>query len=266
MKPYPGTQAALRTVRLLKAFSPGRESLRLSELSREVGLNKTTTYRLMTALESEGLVERGPDGEAYRLGPELLALGARTFGASQLREAARPELVALARATRETASLEVLVGRHVLILDEVTGGHRVGAMPSIGTRWPAHATSSGRSLLAHQPAEERETFLRGPLPALTARTITDSGVLRRELDKVLDQGHAVTVEELEIGFVALGAPVLGAEGAAVAALSVGGPRARLGPDRIRGVARRLRASAARVAARLGSTPPPRETGERRRKP
>src|SRR5262245_33967832 len=120
MKPYPGTQAALRAVRLLKAFAPpGHESLRLFELAREVGLNKTTAYRLLTALESEGLVERGPDGEAYRLGPELLALGARTFGASELREAARPELAALSRSTRETATLEVLVGRDVLILDEV---------------------------------------------------------------------------------------------------------------------------------------------------
>jgi DNA-binding IclR family transcriptional regulator len=261
MKPYPGTQAALRAVRLLKAFTPGRESLRLTELARAEGLNKTTAYRLLTALESEGLVERGPDGEAYRLGPELLALGARTFGASRLREAARPELVALARATRETASLEVLVGRDVLILDEVTGDHMVGAMPAIGTRWPAHATSTGRSLLAHLPPAEREIFLRGPLPALTPRTITDPGVLRRELDKVLDQGHAVTVEELEMGFVGVGVPVLGAERSALAALSVGGPRPRLGPARVREIVRRLRASAVRVASRLG---PPSAKREGRR--
>jgi DNA-binding IclR family transcriptional regulator len=251
-------------VRLLKAFAPGRESLRLFELAREVGLNKTTTYRLMTALESEGLVERGPGGEAYRLGPELLALGARTFGASDLREAARPELVALAGATRETASLEVLVGRDVLVLDEVMGGHLVGAMPSIGTRWPAHATSTGRALLAHLASEEREVFLRGPLAALTARTMTDPAVLRRELLRVAEQGHSVSVEELEMGFIGVAAPVRGPEGTALAALCVGGPRARLGPERVREVARRLRAAAGRVSARLGSPRPAGRKGQGRR--
>ncbi len=265
MKPYPGTQAALRTVRLLKAFAPGRESLRLFELAREVGLNKTTAYRLMTALESEGLVERGPGGEAYRLGPELLALGARTFGASDLREAARPELLALARATRETASLEVLVGRDVLVLDEVMGGHLVGAMPSIGTRWPAHATSTGRALLAHLASEEREAFLRGPLPAITTRTITDPAVLKRELIRVARQGHSVSAEEVEIGFIGVAAPVRGPEGTALAALCVGGPRDRLGAERVREVARRLRAAAGRVSVRLGSRPAPSRERTRRQK-
>jgi IclR family acetate operon transcriptional repressor len=260
MKPYPGTQAALRTVRLLKAFPPGRETLRLSELCRRVGLNKTTTYRLLTALESEGLVERGPGGEAYRLGPELLVLGARAFGASDLREAARPELLALARTTRERASLEVLVGADVLVLDEVMGGYLVGAMPSVGTRWPAYATSTGRALLAHLPREDREAFLRGPLPAITARTITDVALLKRELARVEDQGYAVSAEELENGFVAVGAPVQGPEGGAVAALCVGGPRVRLGSGRVREIARRLRRSAVRVSDRLG----PRSTLPRER--
>jgi DNA-binding IclR family transcriptional regulator len=255
MKPYPGTQAALRTVRLLKAFAPGRETLRLSDLCRKVGLNKTTTYRIMTALESEGLVERGPGGEAYRLGPELLVLGARTFGASELREAARPELLVLARATRERASLEVLVGRDVLVLDEVMGSYLVGAMPSVGTRWPAHATSTGRALLAHLPSDDREVFLRGPLAAVTTRTLADAGALRRELARVEGQGYAVSSEELEEGFLAVGAPVHGPEGRAVAALCVGGPRARLGARRVREIARRLRVSASRVSERLSARPP-----------
>ena len=157
---YPGTQAVLRAVRLLKAFGPAQGELALGDLVRLVGLNKTTTYRLLTALEAEGLVQRGPGGEGYRLGPELLALGSRALGASDLRHAGRGELSALASATRETASLEVLVGAHALILDEAMGSHLVGTTPSVGTRWPAHAASSR----PHRTQRE-VTLLPAPRPA-----------------------------------------------------------------------------------------------------
>src|SRR5215813_11765133 len=80
MKPkaYNGTQAVQRAMRLLKAFSQGGPELRLTDLARSVELNKTTTFRLLTALESAEMIERTPDGDAYRLGPELLRLGSQT--------------------------------------------------------------------------------------------------------------------------------------------------------------------------------------------
>ena len=101
--------------------------LGLSEVARIAGLNKTTAFRLLSALEDEGLVQRAPEGEAYRLGPELAALGLRALGATGLLFAAQAELPALAEATQETASLHVLVGREVLILDEVFGGRVLAA-------------------------------------------------------------------------------------------------------------------------------------------
>ena len=249
MKPYAGTQAPLRAVRLLKAFTAERPRLGLVELSRAVGLNKTTAYRLLTALESEGMVEHREEG--YGLGPELLALGARALGASELRRAARPELLALARATRETATLEVLADREALILDEVAGNHRVGTMPSIGTRWPAHATSTGKAILAFLPDDEQAAFLRGSLAPLTARTMTDPRVLRRELARIREKGWSQNAEELEEGFVAVGAPVRSADGRVSAALSAGGPRARLTADKIAELARLVPAAARRVSERLG---------------
>jgi DNA-binding IclR family transcriptional regulator len=249
--PYPGTQAVRRALRLLKAFTGERDELGLAELSRRTGLNKTTAYRLLTALESEGLVEHGPNGSGYRLGPELLALGSRALGADDLRSASRPELQALARQTKETASLEVLIERDVLILDESMGSYVVGTMPSVGTRWPAHATSTGKVLLAHLPEDELDALLSGPLVACTARTITDPRVLRRELARVRERGYAVSSEELEPGFVGVSAPVRGADGRVVAALCLGGPKTRLTPERVSRVARLLPRAAGRIAARLG---------------
>lgn len=247
----PGTQAIRRSVGLLKAFTAERPQRGLAELARAAGLNKTTAFRMLAALESEGMVERTPEGDAYRLGPELLLLAGRAGGAHDLRAAARAELEALAHATRETATLEVLVGRETLILDEATGGQMVGARPSLGTRWPAHATSTGKVLLAYLEGDRRAAALRGPWAALTPRTVTDAASLARALARVRAQGHAVAQEELEPGFVAVAAPVRGASGAVVAALSVGGPKARLSADALKGCARRVAAAADRVSARLG---------------
>lgn len=258
MKPYAGTQAVLRAVTVLKAFHHAQPDLSLAELTGIVGLNKTTAYRLLTALESEGMVQRNPDGDAWRLGPELLALGSRAFGASDLRLTARPELLALAHRTRETATLEVLVGAHTLILDEGIGDHVIGAMPSVGTRWPAHATSTGKVLLAGLPEAEREAILGGELAALTPRTITAPGALRRELARVRQRGFAIAVEELEPGFVAIAAPVRTSEGRTVAAIGIGGPKGRLTPERVAEIARQVPAAAARVSERLGLREPKRQ--------
>lgn len=254
---YPGTQAVLRAVALLKAFTPDRPERGLADLARAVGLNKTTAYRLLAALEAERMVERGRSGEAYRLGPELVALGGRAQGSQELREASRGVLGDLALETRETATLEVLVGADTLILEEAMGSYVLGSMPSIGTRWPAHATSTGKTILAFLSEEERNRLLPRVLPSVTPRTLADRGALERDLARVRDRGYALSQEELEPGFVAVGAPVRSAEGRVVAAISVGGPRVRLTPETVATIARRLPAAAAQVSERLGFRAPAR---------
>ena len=254
---YPGTQAVLRAVALLKAFTPDRPERGLADLARAVGLNKTTAYRLLAALESERMVERGRNGEAYRLGPELVALGGRAQGSQELREASRAVLGNLAQETRETATLEVLVGTDTLILEEAMGSYVLGSMPSIGTRWPAHATSTGKTILAFLSEEERNRSLPRVLSGVTPRTLADRAALERDLARVRERGYALSQEEREPGFVAVGAPVHSAEGRVVAAISVGGPRVRLTPETVTAIARRLPAAAAQISERLGFRPPSR---------
>ncbi len=248
--PYAGTQAVLRAVSLLKAFTDGGPLLGLGELSSATGLNKTTTYRLLTALESEGMVARQAE-EGYRLGPELIALGSRALRTSDLRSASREALQVLAAQTGETATLEVLAGGQVLILDEIPGAHLLGSTQIIGTLWPVHATSTGKVLLATLPDAERKAVLRTPLPRLTPKTITRAASLHKELARVQRQGYATAIEELEPGYAAVGAPVCNHEGRPIAALSVGGPTVRLTRDRIAGIAELVIEAAARVSERLG---------------
>jgi DNA-binding IclR family transcriptional regulator len=103
----------------------------------------------------------------------------------------------------------------------------------------------GGVLAAHLPSR---------LPAYTQRTVTEAAALRRELARVRARGHAIALEELEPGFVAVGAPVHGADGAVVAAISVGGPRTRLVPARLQAIGLRLPAAAAAISERLGWRP------------
>lgn len=249
---YPGTQAVLRAVRLLKAFTPDRPSRALADLSREVGLNRSTVYRLLTALESEGLLERDTDTEGWRLGPAVVTLASTALGSTDLRAAAHPELLGLARATRETATLEVRSGDVVIVLDEAMGPHVVGSMPSVGERWPIHATSTGKAILAHVAEADLDDLLSRRLPALTPRTITEPAALRRELARVRERGYTTAIEELESGYVAVGAPVWGTGGRLVGAVSVGGPKSRLPAPRLPELGVEVKASADRLSARLGA--------------
>jgi IclR family acetate operon transcriptional repressor len=250
-KAYNGTQAVQRAMRLLKAFSHGGPELGLSELAKTVELNKSTTFRLLTALENAEMIERTPSGEAYRLGPELLRLGSQTLELNGVAAAARVTLRELAEQTRETVTLEVLVGDEVLTLDEIIGKHMIGALPSLGTRWPAHATSTGKVLLAALPEDELRARIAGRLEAITPRTITDADAFVRELARVRSRGFATNVEELEPGFVAASAPVRAASGAVVAAIGISGPKSRLGSQAIAALARTLPEAADSVSVRLG---------------
>ncbi|MBI4772539.1 MAG: IclR family transcriptional regulator [Chloroflexi bacterium] len=260
-EPYPGTQAVQRAIALLKTFSDEQPELGLSELARAVNLNKSTAYRLLTALESEGMLARNPATDGYRLGPEIIALGGRALRGTDLRSAARPELERLAAQTLETATLEIPAGNwqaaagagglpEVLILDEVAGGHTIGASQEIGTRWPAHATSTGKALLAALPEAEREAALGSPFPRPTERTLTGAA-LATELDRVRAQGYAVAVEELEPGYTAVGAALRDYTGRAAAAISVGGPSVRFGPERVAEIAALVKAAAEAISRRLG---------------
>ena len=227
--PPQGAQAALRAIRLLKLFTAEAPELRLAELSCLSGLNKTTTHRLLQALLSEELLDRNPGTNAYRLGPGMMALGVQALSSNDLRLRARPLLKRLAEETGETATLEVPIDDTMLILDEVTSKHFVGASGNVGTRWPIHATSTGKALIAFE-VHGRDR-LRAELPSLTSRTITNFDVLEKQLGDIRRRGFAEVVDELEEGLSGVGAVVRGGMGEILGALSICGPTHRMSENR-----------------------------------
>ena len=224
-RPPQGAQAALRAVRLLKLFTNERPDMSLAELSRASGLNKTTTHRLLRALQSEALIDRNPATSTYSLGAGLMALGVQALASSDLRRRVRPVLRNLARETGETATLEVPFEDSMLILDEVAGKHVLGSAGNIGTRWPIHATSTGKVWLAFD--DSGIDRLEQKLKPLTSRTIVQKSDFQPQLAEIRRRGYAITIDELEEGFTAVATIIRGALGDVQGALSIGGPTQRL---------------------------------------
>lgn len=250
-KPYSGTQSVLRAVSLLKLFDDEQPDWNLTDLAHKAGLNKTTTFRLLSALESEGMVARDDRGECYVLGPEIVVLGGRALRTNNLRRVSRSRLEKLAEISGETASLEVMSGGKMLIIDEVMGEHLVTGVRSIGTRWPVHGASTGLALLASWPEDAREAFLQNPLAPLTDSTITDQDDLRACLCQIAKQGYAVADEMLELGLIAIGAPLYDFDGRVVAAISIFGPKNRLADETIEAHGELVRETAGEISALLG---------------
>lgn len=249
--PMPGTQSIRRAVTMLEAFTDERPSWSISELASSVGLNRTTVYRLLMALEGVEYVYRDPATDTFRLGSGLIALGGRAQRANSVRSVALDELEALAADTGETATLEFMHDYEMVIIEEIPGEFVTSGSQHIGSRWPAYATSTGKAILACLSPGELEAALVRPLRPMTGLTITSDEALRAQLADVRRLGYAVAAEELEMGFVAVGAPLMDGNGRPVAAISMGGTLTRMTAGRVPEIGDRVRAAAGRISHRLG---------------
>ena len=202
----------------------------LGQLSHAASLNKTTTHRLLRALQSEALVERNPSTNGYRLGPALMAMGVQALASSDLRRRVRPVLKTLAADTGETATLEVPVEGSMLILDEITSSQLIAASGHVGTRWPLHATSTGKAYMAF--AEEGLDCLSDIRQALTPKTVTNAEEFQRQIMEIRRRGYATASDELEEGYTAVATVVRGVMGDVQGAISLGGPTHRMSRARL----------------------------------
>lgn len=235
-----GTETVLgKAVTILKAFTIDDQVVPLAELVRRTGLHKATVHRLAGELASLKLLDKSPAG--YRLSAGLFELGMRASVERGLLELAMPFLQDLYERTHETVHLGVREGRDVVYVAKI-GGHRQAATPSRpGGRLPLHCTAIGKVLLAYADEELRQQVLSGALERRTPHTIVAPGLLRRQLDKVLEIGIAYEREESRAGLLCVAAPVLHPDGGiCLAAISVAGPVGRFRPE--------TSASAVRAAA------------------
>jgi DNA-binding IclR family transcriptional regulator len=223
-----GTAAVDRGAELLLLVLESEQPIALSELAAAAGIPKSTASRLVSALERRGLIEQ--DGERGRLrpGPAILRVAERGMLERNVVELARASLDTLAEASGETINLAVPARQGVEHLAQVDSRHFLGAGQWVGRLVEYHCTAVGKVFMA---------FGRAAMPAralthYTEHTLTDPRRLRAELERVRRDGWAQAIEELELGLAAIAAPVRGARGDVVAALSISGPTVRMTSARI----------------------------------
>lgn len=242
---------------LLDLFTRQRAQVGLSEMARLSGLNKATCHRLLTEMESRGLVEQVGPAREYRLGPAVLRLAALRETAVPTRDAAMPVLQALARATGETAHLSLREGDKLVTLAfAYSPAHATKVMMEDADILPWHATSSGQAVLAFLPEAEREAILARPLPPLTATTETDPARLRARLAEIRAKGCAETAGTFESDAQSLAVPLFLNGDHAVGALGVAVPTNRMTPDLRTLIRSATTAAATEIVGLWGGQVPP----------
>ena len=244
-----GTQAVDRAAQLLIRVVHCSGPVTFTELTAATGLAKSTTSRLLMALERNGLVQRDGRGR-FRPGEVFVSYAWRGGAEAGLITVAQPFLDRLGDATGETINLGVASRGLVEQIAQVDSTYLIGGTNWVGLSVPLHCAALGKVLLAYDAAE----LPPGRLTRRTSRTITSREALAADLAEVRRRGYAVTNEELEPGLVAVAAPVYRDGATVVAALSVSGPASRLTRARVPGVAARCMTEARALSAVLGYQP------------
>lgn len=241
---------------LVDVLASEQGPLALSELARRARQPRSTSHRLLRTLGEFGLVAQRDDGR-YALGQRLVDLGRRAVLNADLREIARPRLRRLRDLTGETAHLGVVLGDEVVYLEKVESEHAVRMASEIGGRNPLHCTALGKAILAHGSPELCDRVLRaGRLASRTEHTLTNAAALAEDLRLVRSRGFSLDDEESELDLRCIGAPVLDAEGRAVAAVSVSGPTTRVTDENVDRFAALVIAAARAIGRSLGHVDAP----------
>jgi DNA-binding IclR family transcriptional regulator len=244
-----GTRAVDRAADLVSTVVRADDPMSFADLQEASGLAKSTTSRMLTALERSGLLERDADG-SYVAGSLFWLYAARHDPWEELVRLARPTLEVIGEDTRETVHLSVTRGDRVVQVAQVDSEYLLGTRDWTEVDVPPHCSALGKVFYAwgvlDLPTE--------PLAAQTDATITDPTLFRCDAEQARRRGWAITADELEVGLSGVAVPVRGPHGDVVAALGVSGPTPRL-DGRLDELGRRLKKHAEELSTLLrGRTP------------
>lgn len=243
-------QSVDRAVSVLEFLARNKES-GVTEVASEIGTHKSTAYRLLTTLKERGLVEQDEATEKYRLGFGLVLLAAAVVSDLDVLRCARPVCERLGERLRETVTVAVLEDDDAVIVHQTLSRSSALSVDWTGRHTPIHATAAGKVFLAHMPESQRRRILGGRLERYTGSTLVGRAALEEQVREIRKLGYAYTLEELEVGLNAVGAPALSSDGSVLATLSVSGPVFRLPEERIAEVGELLKEAALEVSRCLG---------------
>jgi IclR family acetate operon transcriptional repressor len=239
-------------MRLLEALAKGSGPQGVTELARQVDMDKSSVSRMLRTLEQSGLVARDESSRGYTLGLYLVHLGQKVLRRLDIRAVARTALDALADRTGECSHLAILSGGRALYIEQATPERGVAVEAPVGTLAPLHCTALGKALLAFQPAESIDALLSGTMfEVFTRRTLRDPAALRGHLAQVRELGVAFDDEEFSIGVRCIAAPVFRHDGSVGGAIGISGPSPRVTDDRLQAWTPLIRDQAGAVSLKLG---------------
>ena len=213
---------------ILEVLMDSKEALGITEVSRRVNLNKSTTYRIVQALRTRDYINQDQGTNKYCLGYKILKLASGALNQNKLREIARKYLEDLSKATSHTIQLTLLEGNGVVYIDQVEGTDIFQLRLQIGNRGPLHCTAAGKSILAFLTEGELENILKNSkLIRFTDKTITSINHLRDELRTIKRVGFSFCDREYDKSIRAIGAPIISAGSKVVGAVALVAPYHRI---------------------------------------
>lgn len=238
-----------KALRILLMFRKHR-TLRVTDVSVELGVARSTAHRLLSTLMHQGFVSQDRLTKAYRSGRVFVEIGLAAIGDLDVRRKARHYLEQLSLEYHETVNLLMLEGAFCRFIDGVEGDRPLRVGLRTGLVLPAHTTSGGKVLLAELPVEEVRSLYKDGMRALTKRSLPNLGLLEVELERVRRRGHAVNHGESEEELSAVAVPVRNSSGQAIAALALSTPTSRMSDRDVLVFAESLKRVASRISGEL----------------
>lgn len=242
-----------RAFRILELLSDGKPRT-LQELSGEIGLHTSTTFRQLATLVHYRYAQRNEQTNQYTLGLSCLELARAYYEGNDLRSVAMPELEKLRNETKETVHLAILDQMEIVYIEKLQGLHAIGLMGSrVGGRSPAYCTGVGKVLLAYlAPGVIKDYFIKRKLHRYTDNTITSFAALVSELTSIHNQGYALDHGEHEFEVCCVATPIFDMRRDVIAALSISGPTDRLEPiERNQDLINKAKQTAYNISTKLG---------------
>jgi len=241
-----------RAITVLEFLAQSRRGFSVSEMSRRLGIPKSSTHLILNTLERRGFLQKNTQTGRYCFGLRLVSLSRSALENLDLREEAKPFLQSLMRKTGLTVHLAVLERNEAVIVEKVEAPGLLKLATWIGRRLDVNCTGVGKALIAFLPEDEFEQVIRAKgFPRHNDRTLISTSALKRELAEVRQLGYAFDDEEDESGLRCVGAPIFDAHQRTVAAVSVAGTTSQIPLERVPALAGTVKQAAEAISERLG---------------
>lgn len=236
---------------ILELISEDANGLRLKDIIEKTGLNKTTAYRILTALTARQYLTKNEEGR-YQIGNKLMEIISCYFSRVELQTESRPYLYQLSNRLHLSAILAVFLDKQSVLIDRMEYIQNYANYQTLGERPPLYCTAHGKLLLASMSSIELEYEMdRIQFEAFTPHTICDRDTLKRELREIRAKGYAMDDEERELNQRCIATCIYDYRGEAVAAITVSGSCVQIPDERLEKIIRELKDAAAKISARLG---------------